>query len=87
MIGVPPGELKPLDAIMHTDQLEDGTEMAEMACNFINKVYADAPRRALRLPSSATSPVTCSQTGAQGMRTIARNCAKANMVHFVDIST
>ncbi len=42
VIGVPPGELEPFDAIMHTDQLEDGTKMAEMACNFINQTYPDA---------------------------------------------
>ena len=27
---------------MHTDQLEDGTKIAEMACNFINATYPDA---------------------------------------------
>ena len=49
MIGVPPGELKPFDAIMHTDQLEDGTKMAEMACNFINKIYPDAPDKSVEV--------------------------------------
>jgi len=49
VIGVPPGDLAPFDAIMHTDQLEDGTKMAEMACNFINKTYPNAADKSVEV--------------------------------------
>ena len=72
VIGVPPGELEPFDAIMHTDQLEDGTKMAEMACNFINKTYPDAADKSVEVA------IIGNETGEmqmnlryQGMRTIA----------------
>jgi ABC-type sugar transport system substrate-binding protein len=87
VIGVPPGELEPFDAIMHTDQLEDGTKMAEMACNFINKTYPDAPDKGVEVA------IIGNETGelqmklrAQGMRTIAENCPKANVVQFLDLA-
>lgn len=87
VIGVPPGELEPFDAIMHTDQLEDGTKMAEMACNFINKTYPDAPDKGVEVA------IIGNETGdlqmklrAQGMRTIAEKCPKANVVQFLDLA-
>ena len=87
VIGVPPGELEPFTAIMHTDQLEDGTIMSEMACNFINKTYPDAPDKGVDVA------ILGNETGdlqmklrAQGMRTIAENCPKANLVQFVDLT-
>lgn len=87
VIGVPPGELEPFDAIMHTDQLEDGTKMAEMACNFINATYPDAA------DGSVDVAIIGNETGdlqmklrSQGMRTIAENCPKANVVQFLDLA-
>ena len=87
VIGVPPGDLEPFDAIMHTDQLEDGTKMAEMACDFINKTYPDAADKGVEVA------IIGNETGdlqmklrAQGMRTIADNCPKANVVQFLDLA-
>ena len=87
VIGVPPGELEPFDAIMHTDQLEDGTKMAEMACNFINTTYPNAADHSVEVA------IIGNETGAeqmklraQGMRTIADNCPKANVVQFLDLA-
>lgn len=87
VIGVPPGALEPFDAIMHTDQLEDGTKMAEMACNFINKTYPDAADKSVEVA------IIGNETGdlqmklrAQGMKTIADNCPKANVVQFLDLA-
>lgn len=87
VIGVPPGELKPFDAIMHTDQLEDGTKMAKMACDFINKTYPDAADKSVEVA------IIGNETGdlqmklrAQGMRTISDKCPKANMIQFLDLA-
>ena len=75
VIGVPPGELKPFDAIMHTDQLEDGTKMAEMACNFINKTFPDAPDKGVEVAIIGNESGDLQmKLRAQGMRTIAENC-------------
>lgn len=85
VIGVPPGDLEPFDAIMHTDQLENGTLVAQMACDFINAKYPDA--------ESVEVAVIGNESGEQqmnlryqGYRTI-ENCEKANVVQYVDIST
>jgi ABC-type sugar transport system substrate-binding protein len=87
VIGVPPGDLEPFDAIMHTDQLEDGTKMAVMACDFINATYKDAADKSVEVA------IIGNETGdlqmklrAQGMRTIADNCPKANVVQFLDLA-
>jgi len=85
VIGVPPGDLEPFDAIMHTDQLEDGTKVAQMACDFINARYPDA--------NKVDVAVTGNESGEkqmnlryQGYRTI-KDCAKANVVQYVDVAT
>lgn len=86
VIGVPPGDLEPFDAIMHTDQLEDGTLMAEMACNFINKTYPDAADKSIEVAIIGyESGELQMKLRAQGMRTISDNCPKANMVQFLDL--
>jgi len=84
VIGVPPGDLEPFDAIMHTDQKEDGTLVAKMACDFINATYPDAPDKGVEVV------VMGSESGEkqmnlryQGYRTI-EDCAKANVVQYVD---
>jgi ABC-type sugar transport system substrate-binding protein len=84
VIGVPPGELEPFDAIMHTDQYEDGTKVVKMACDFINKTYPDAPDKGVEVV------VMGSESGEkqmnlryQGYRTI-EDCAKAKVVQYVD---
>jgi ribose transport system substrate-binding protein len=88
VIGVPPGDLEPFDAIMHTDQYEDGTLVAQMACDFINATYPDAPDKGVEVV------VIGNESGEkqmnlryQGYRTIAENCPKANVVQYVDIAT
>jgi ABC-type sugar transport system substrate-binding protein len=85
VIGVPPGDLKPFDAIMHTDQLEDGTKVARMACDFINARYPSA--------ASVDVAVIGNESGEkqmnlryQGYRTI-KDCKKANVVQYVDVAT
>jgi ribose transport system substrate-binding protein len=72
---------------MHTDQLEDGTKIAEMACNFINATYPDAA------DGSVEVAIIGNESGEkqmnlryQGMRTITKNCPKANLVQAVDTS-
>lgn len=84
IIGVPPGDLEPFDAIMHTDQLEDGTKVAQMACDFINARYPDA--------ESVDVAVIGNESGEkqmnlryQGYRTI-EDCAKANVVQYLDVA-
>ncbi len=87
VIGVPPGDLEPFTAIMHTDQYEDGVKMAQMACNFINKTYPDAAN------GSVEVAIIGNDTGAEqmklradGMKTIADTCAKAKVVQFLDLA-
>jgi len=85
VIGVPPADLAPFDAIMHTDQTEDGTKIAEMACDFINKTYPDAADHSVE-----TVIIGNPSAGAQmlerntGMETIKTNCPKANVVQEND---
>lgn len=85
VIGVPPGELEPFDAIMHTDQLEDGTKIAEMACDFINKTYPDAADGSVEVAIIGNDSGDLQmKLRADGMRTIAEICPKANVVQFID---
>ena len=87
VIGVPPGELEPFDAIMHTDQLEDGTLMAEMACNFINATYPDAADHSVEVAIIGNSSGELQMAlRYQGMQTIAENCPAANVVQEVDLN-
>jgi ABC-type sugar transport system substrate-binding protein len=85
VIGVPPGDLEPFDAIMHTDQLEDGTKMAEMACNFINATYPDAADKSVEVVIIANMNQELQmKLRYQGMLTITENCPKASLVQEVD---
>jgi ABC-type sugar transport system substrate-binding protein len=87
VIGVPPGELKPFDAIMHTDQLEDGTKIAEMACDFINRTYADAKDKSVDVAIIGNNSGDLQmKLRADGMQTISKNCPKANVVQFLDLA-
>jgi ribose transport system substrate-binding protein len=87
VIGVPPADIGPFDAIMHTDQLEDGTKMAQMGCDFINRVYPDAANGGVDVA------IIGNNTGAKemkdradGMQTISANCPKAKVVQFLDLA-
>lgn len=87
VIGVPPGELEPFDAIMHTDQLEDGTKMAEMACDFINKTYPDAADKSVDVAIIGNDSGDLQmKLRADGMKSISDNCPKANVVQFLDLA-
>jgi ABC-type sugar transport system substrate-binding protein len=86
VIGVPPAEQGPFDAIMHTDQLQDGQLMAQMGCTFIQKVYPDAG------PQSVEVAIIGSEGGgkemkdrATGMRSITDICPQAKVVQFLDL--
>ncbi|MFM8321902.1 MAG: sugar ABC transporter substrate-binding protein [Chloroflexota bacterium] len=87
VIGVPPGDLEPFNAIMHTDQYEDGVLVAKMACDFINATYPDAADKSVEVV------VVGNESGEkqmylryQGYRTIA-GCPKANVVQYMDLAT
>jgi ABC-type sugar transport system substrate-binding protein len=87
VIGVPPGDLEPFDAIMHTDQLEDGTKMAEMACNFINATYPDAADKSIEVVTIANQNQEKQMNlRYTGMLTIEKNCPKAKLVQNVDLT-
>jgi len=87
VIGVPPGDLEPFDAIMHTDQLEDGTKIAEMGCDFINKVYPTAADKSVEVAIIGNDSGDLQmKLRADGMRTISTNCPKANVVQFLDLA-
>jgi ribose transport system substrate-binding protein len=86
VIGVPPGDLEPFDAIMHTDQYEDGTMVAKMACDFINATYPDAPDKGVEVVVMGNeSGEKQMNLRYQGYRTIAETCAKANVVQYLDL--
>ena len=86
VIGVPPGDLEPFDAIMHTDQYEDGTLVVKMACDFINATYPDAPDKGVEVVVMGNeSGEKQMNLRYQGYRTIAENCPKANVVQYIDL--
>jgi ribose transport system substrate-binding protein len=86
VIGVPPGDLEPFDAIMHTDQYEDGTMVAKMACDFINATYPDAPDKGVEVVVMGNeSGEKQMNLRYQGYRTIAETCPKANVVQYLDL--
>ena len=86
VIGVPPGDLEPFDAIMHTDQYEDGTLVVKMACDFINATYPDSPDKGVEVVVMGNeSGEKQMNLRYQGYRTIAENCPKANVVQYIDL--
>ncbi len=84
VMGVPPGELEPFDAIMHTNQYEDGVLVAQMACDFINAKYPTAEKVDVAVAGNESGEKQM-WLRYQGYRTIA-NCAKANVVQYLDIT-
>ncbi len=84
VIGVPPGDLEPFDAIMHTDQLEDGTKVAQMACDFINARYPDVEKVDVVVIGNESGEKQMNLR-YQGYRTIEK-CEKANVVQYVDLA-
>lgn len=84
VMGVPPGELEPFDAIMHTNQYEDGTLVVQMACDFINAKYPDAEKVEVAVAGSENQERQM-WLRYQGYRTI-ESCAKAKVVQYLEIS-
>lgn len=84
VMGVPVDQQGPYDAIMHTDQYEIGTTMAEMACDWINATFPDAPDGSIEAAVIGTKGTENIKKRTEGMETIA-NCAKAKLVQFVDV--
>lgn len=84
VMGVPPADLEPFDAIMHTNQYEDGTLVAQMACDFINAKYPDAEQVEVAVAGSENQEKQM-WLRYQGYRTI-EDCAKAKVVQYLEIS-
>jgi ABC-type branched-subunit amino acid transport system substrate-binding protein len=84
VMGVPVDEQGPYDAIMHTDQYEIGTTMAEMACDWIDATYPDAEDDSVEVAVIGTKGTEHIKKRSEGMETI-DNCAKAKLVQFVDV--
>lgn len=84
VLGVPVDEQGPYDAYMHTDQFEIGKLAAGMACDFINKTYADAPDKSVEVAIISTEGAPEMKKRTNGFRTI-ESCAKAKLVTFVDL--
>jgi ribose transport system substrate-binding protein len=88
VMGVPPLQLAPFDAIMHTSQKEDGQKVAKMACDFINAVYPDAADGTVEtaIVGGASASVGMNLRH-QGYLTFTDICPKAKLVMDMDIST
>ena len=87
VMGVPPAKLAPFDSIMHTSQYEDGTKVAQMACDFIEARYPDAADGSVELAivGGASSSVGMAERD-RGYSTITDVCPKVNLVAHLDIS-
>jgi len=88
VMGVPPLQLAPFDAIMHTSQKEDGQKVAKMACDFINARYPDAADGSVEtvIVGGASASVGMALRH-EGYLTIKDICPKAKLVMDMDIST
>ena len=84
VMGVPVDKQGPYDAIMHTDQYEIGTTMAEMACDWIDATYPDAEDDSVEVAVIGTKGTENIKLRSEGMETIDA-CAKAKLVQFVDV--
>jgi len=84
VMGVPVDEQGPFDAIMHTDQYEIGTTMADMACDWIDATYPDAADDSIEVAVIGTKGTEHIKKRSEGMETIDA-CAKAKLVQFVDV--
>ena len=88
VMGVPPLQLAPFDAIMHTSQKEDGQKVAKMACDFINARYPDAPDGSVETVivggASASVGMALRHEGYLSIKDI---CPKAKLVMDMDIPT
>ena len=88
VMGVPPLQLAPFDAIMHTSQKEDGQKVAKMACDFIDARYPDAADGSVEtvIVGGASASVGMALRH-EGYLTIKDICPKAKLVMDMDIPT
>lgn len=84
VMGVPVDKMGPYDAIMHTDQYEIGTTMADMACDWIDATFPDAADDSIEVAVIGTKGTEHIKKRSEGMETI-DDCAKAKLVQFVDV--
>jgi len=84
VMGVPVDQIGPYDAIMHTDQYEIGTTMADMACDWIDATYPDAADDSIEVAVIGTKGTEHIKKRSEGMETVDA-CAKAKLVQFVDV--
>jgi ABC-type branched-subunit amino acid transport system substrate-binding protein/ABC-type sugar transport system substrate-binding protein len=84
VMGVPVDKQGPYDAIMHTDQYEIGTTMANMACDWIDATYPDAADDSVEVAVIGTKGTENIKKRTEGMETIDA-CAKAKLVQTVDV--
>lgn len=84
VMGVPVDKQGPYDAIMHTDQYEIGTTMADMACDWIDAAYPEAADDSVEVAVIGTKGTENIRKRTEGMETV-DNCAKAKLVQFVDV--
>jgi ribose transport system substrate-binding protein len=84
VLGVPVDQQGPYDAYMHTDQYQIGVMAAQMACDFINKTYPDAPDKSIEVAIMSTEGAPEMKKRTNGFRTI-ESCPKAKLVTFVDV--
>jgi len=84
VMGVPVDQQGPYDAIMHTDQYEIGTKMADMACDWIEATYPDSEDDSVEVAVIGTKGTENIRRRTEGMETVDA-CAKAKLVQFVDV--
>ncbi len=84
VLGVPVDNQGPYDAYMHTDQREIGELAAQMACDFINATYPDAPDKSIEVAIASQESAPEIKKRTDGFRTI-ETCPKAKLVTYVDL--
>lgn len=71
------------DALMATDQLEDGKLMAKMATDWINKTFPNAADHSVEVAILESRDTPEASARCDGMATIATQCSKAKIVNTV----
>jgi ribose transport system substrate-binding protein len=73
VMGVPVDQQGPYDAIMHTDQYEIGTKMADMACDWIEATYPEAEDDSVEVAVIGTKGTENIKKRSEGMETVDAN--------------
>ena len=77
------GDTGSYDAIMHTDQQAMGAMIAQMACDFINKNYADAADGGVEVGIIENRDTPEATARANGIATVETLCPKAKIAGVV----